>query len=194
MCDDFGPRMVLCAGCRVGVCCGDEDGESGCLDWSYVLRDENFIYYCRFCNVKGKWSSHHVRSGPDTDRVALTYLVQVDVLNEQGPQEKGNVMFQYDPAIVVVSLNWHKKRSNIGEDIHRELMTKYVDHEERVGSPFHLHKDYVTLNLSICNRLFWSSSRWTGRAGNTIQSSTAARCTRWRASLPRIPRLRCSSS
>ena len=120
--------------------------------------------------------------------------LQLLVLNEQGPQEKGNVMFRYDPAIVVVSLNWHEKRSNISEDIHRKLMTKYVDHEERVGSPFHLHKDYVTLTLSICNRLFWSSSRWTGRAGNTIQSSTAARCTRWRASLPCIPRLRCSSS
>ena len=45
-------------------------------------------------------------------------------------------MFRYDPAVVVVSLNWHEKRSDVGEQIHTEIAAKYVDHEERVRVQF----------------------------------------------------------
>ena len=60
VCDDFGGTIVLCAGCRVGVCTGSHDGLSRCLAWSAELEDENLIYYCRFCSEAGSSSAFDV--------------------------------------------------------------------------------------------------------------------------------------
>ena len=39
--------MVLCAGCRVAVCCGTaDDTDSGCLEYDEAIEDDDFVYYC----------------------------------------------------------------------------------------------------------------------------------------------------
>lgn len=60
---------------------------------------------------------------------------QVDERHVDWPK-KDAVMFRNDPAVVVVSLNWWEKASDIGADIHRQIATKYVDHEDRVRVRF----------------------------------------------------------
>ena len=56
MCCDYGPYMILCAGCRVAVCSGGAISEIGCLKWEPFIEDPEFIYYCPFCvsSMQGK--------------------------------------------------------------------------------------------------------------------------------------------
>lgn len=57
VCNDFGGTMVLCAGCRVAVCSGTaDDTDSGCLEYDEAIEDDDFVYYCRFCNERGNVS------------------------------------------------------------------------------------------------------------------------------------------
>lgn len=56
--------MVLCAGCRVGVCCGTRHGEKGCLESSPALQSPYLIYYCRFCVSAGESSDFDVSLTP----------------------------------------------------------------------------------------------------------------------------------
>ena len=51
MCSDFGPYMIMCAGCRIAVCSGGATSELGCLEWKPHIESPDFIYYCPFCVI-----------------------------------------------------------------------------------------------------------------------------------------------
>ena len=133
VCDDFSGTLVLCAGCRVGVCTANNGGLSGCLAGSVELEDDNLIYYCRFCSEAGAVSDFDV--GIVTfqrviGRVAY-HIRQLKERNEDWP-DKQDVLFRCDPGVIVVSMNWHEKQMEIGESIHHHMAMKYTDHEDRV--------------------------------------------------------------
>ena len=67
--------MVLCAGCRMTACCGSDTGDmTGCLEYDEAMEEDDFVYYCRFCNETGKWSDFHVRLNVLPRRAPLGYL------------------------------------------------------------------------------------------------------------------------
>jgi hypothetical protein len=50
--------LLLCAGCRVGVCIQDfDDVHMGCLEPSTLPQEDDFIYYCPFCCAREKKTS-----------------------------------------------------------------------------------------------------------------------------------------
>jgi len=50
VCTDFPDSMlVLCAGCRVGMCCTSLESSRGCVEWSVEIKSPDFIFYCHFC-------------------------------------------------------------------------------------------------------------------------------------------------
>jgi hypothetical protein len=53
-CKDFGECLVLCAGCRVGVCTNTDESSNGCLDWDPIIDDPNFVFYCPLCAMAAK--------------------------------------------------------------------------------------------------------------------------------------------
>lgn len=61
----------------------------------------------------------------------LIVSFQLRERNEDWP-EKPHVLFRCDPAVIVVSLNWHEKKTEVGESIYHHLAMKYTDHEEHV--------------------------------------------------------------
>lgn len=52
LCNDFPELLLLCAGCRVGVCMSDRGSKAGCLKWyPNATKQDNFIFYCPFCAI-----------------------------------------------------------------------------------------------------------------------------------------------
>jgi hypothetical protein len=52
--------MLLCAGCRVAACCGSGSDTTGCLEYDEAFEEDDFVYYCQYCNVRNKWSTAEV--------------------------------------------------------------------------------------------------------------------------------------
>ena len=53
-CKDFGEILVLCAGCRVGVCVTPPGLSTGCLFWGPSIDDDDFVFYCPICATAAK--------------------------------------------------------------------------------------------------------------------------------------------
>ena len=52
LCRDFAIVLVLCAGCRVGICAANEHSPTACLAWSLEIQNPDFVYYCPYCAAK----------------------------------------------------------------------------------------------------------------------------------------------
>lgn len=48
-CFDFADILLLCAGCRVGVCSTSPISSRGCALWDEKIDDSDFIFYCPDC-------------------------------------------------------------------------------------------------------------------------------------------------
>ena len=121
VCSEFSGTLVLCAGCRVAVCCGTEDATTGCLYWSPAIRTLDFIYYCRFCQFQRKEGTPPMGS-PIAER------------NQDWPS-KWVVFFRYNPAVVVVSMNHSRQNVTFRKGLQHLLALHYTDHEDLVCYP-----------------------------------------------------------
>lgn len=83
-CNDFGGTMLLCAGCRVTACCGGDNDSTGCLEFDSAFEDNDFVYYCQYCNVKGNWSTIEVRV---TASQMLCYPFPIASITDQRAQQ-----------------------------------------------------------------------------------------------------------
>ena len=52
-CNDFGEFLVLCAGCRVGICLSSTDHPTGCLEWNPSVDNPDLVFHCPYC-AKGR--------------------------------------------------------------------------------------------------------------------------------------------
>jgi hypothetical protein len=53
ICGDRNLDLLLCAGCRVGVCIQDIDNvHLGCLEPSALTYEGDFVFYCPFCCLR----------------------------------------------------------------------------------------------------------------------------------------------
>lgn len=55
LCNNYGGFLILCAGCRVGICATSPDSPSGCLTWKPIVEDPKFIFYCPWCSKGRKY-------------------------------------------------------------------------------------------------------------------------------------------
>jgi len=49
ICFDFGQTLLLCAGCRVGVCVTSPVSHIGCAVWHPGIHNNDFVYHCPWC-------------------------------------------------------------------------------------------------------------------------------------------------
>ena len=130
LCNDYGKTLVLCAGCRTGVCCSDTESDVGCLQWEPVLNTPEFVFYCPYCSYAKRrkpavsptdwW---HV-PGLDIECVAICRL--------ELPR-MWNVWFRYDPPVIVIGVTWHQTREPFTEYFHRRLALSYYDDTDLVS-------------------------------------------------------------
>jgi hypothetical protein len=52
LCNDIGSILVLCSGCRVGICLLTHQTVYGCLRWQEGIENDDFIFLCPFCAWK----------------------------------------------------------------------------------------------------------------------------------------------
>ena len=82
--------------------------------------------------VNGRTFTYVSTSFPDVPLLDTYYIPwQVDEHNKSWPGKR-NVLFRSDPAVVVVSLNWHLRATAFGKTVYQHLAMKYKDHEQRV--------------------------------------------------------------
>ena len=56
ICFDFGEALLLCTGCRIGVCtAANPDSMKGCAVWDPKIEDDDFIFFCPYCVQSQKW-------------------------------------------------------------------------------------------------------------------------------------------
>ena len=51
LCKEFGRTLILCAGCRVGICSMSKVSHAGCLRWNPAIERSDFVFYCPFCSA-----------------------------------------------------------------------------------------------------------------------------------------------
>jgi hypothetical protein len=56
ICYDFAEILLLCSGCRVGLCTGSETSPNGCVVWAPTLTQDDFVFLCPYCMNPGKQS------------------------------------------------------------------------------------------------------------------------------------------
>lgn len=69
-------------------------------------------------------------------------LPQIQERNTGWPR-KPDVLFRCDPAVIVVSLNWHLRATSFGKAVYQHLAMKYKDHEDRVRFYSNLFSRYT---------------------------------------------------
>ena len=103
LCNDFEEYLILCAGCRVGMCSMSSESNIGCLIWSSLVNDEDFVYYCPFCTKRTKVGGV-VCILKVISCSNLTSCPQLP-LHKEVPHKK-RIWFQYDPAVLIVAATW----------------------------------------------------------------------------------------
>lgn len=55
LCKDRNTALLLCAGCRMGICVQDLDSvHTGCLKPSPAVQKDDFVFFCPFCCRRNK--------------------------------------------------------------------------------------------------------------------------------------------
>jgi hypothetical protein len=103
ICSDFGNHMVLCAGCRVGICTTTATVLTGCMNWSAIIEEDDFVFFCPFCARSKKVACqvcpvHHLFTS-EFDLVLLafprsgttTHFRHMVSLRSPGAPDRGNV-------------------------------------------------------------------------------------------------------
>ena len=57
---------------------------------------------------------------------------QLRLVDQESVQEKRNVLFRYDPPILIVGATWHEKPVGLVESLYLSLKQAYAGHEDWV--------------------------------------------------------------
>ncbi|KAF9784726.1 hypothetical protein BJ322DRAFT_1021414 [Thelephora terrestris] len=106
-CNDFGEYLILCAGCRVGICSTSQDINTGCLQWKPIVDSPEFIFYCLYCR----------RSNKDTCLLSM----------RKEPPHAFSVWFCYDPPVLLIGATWHETEFLFVTLLHHALAMSYYD-------------------------------------------------------------------
>jgi len=50
-CFDFAVCLLLCVGCRCGICVNTPQTSRGCAIWQECIEDDDFVFHCKRCTV-----------------------------------------------------------------------------------------------------------------------------------------------
>lgn len=58
---------------------------------------------------------------------------QVGIDNPDGLPEKSELLFRYDPAVLIIHIRWHETKTSFGKIVRDLLGLGYAGNEESVG-------------------------------------------------------------
>ena len=59
-------------------------------------------------------------------------VFQLRLVDQDSTQEMRNVLYRYDPPVLIVGATWHEKPVAYVESLYRDLQQVYVGHEDNV--------------------------------------------------------------
>ncbi|KAF9646686.1 hypothetical protein BDM02DRAFT_3188658 [Thelephora ganbajun] len=113
-CYDFRETPVLCAGCRVGLCSAGLGSMRGCIVWDPRIRTDDFIFFCPYC----------IKSQKRPCSIRLAEPTKVP--------ERWSILFRYDPAVLIVSIQWLQNAHSFGKLLRDRLCLSYANNEESI--------------------------------------------------------------
>lgn len=125
LCTDFAQTAILCAECRVAICCTSPDSSGGCLEWDPIIERDDFVFHCPFCARAAKKRclvSAKLFSHKWSLRSALPFQL---ALRENSLPERDSIWFRYDPPVIVVAVTWHATTARFGRFAYDRLAFGY---------------------------------------------------------------------
>ncbi|KAF9781086.1 hypothetical protein BJ322DRAFT_1023203 [Thelephora terrestris] len=110
VCGDFGHNLVLCAGCKMGVCTTTAETHTGCFSWDPKIERSDFVFYCPYCAK----ASHKA----------------CELKLRRTMSDKRDVFLRYDPPVLIVATTWHETKIPYGRMLRDALLRMYVGEEE----------------------------------------------------------------
>ena|ERR1700753_964488 len=94
-----------------------------------------------FAEMRRRYQSRYVPAHAVITHTTYLRSPQVEESNDSGWDRKGAISFRYDPAVLIVSLNFSMAhgRATFGRCLHQQMSLKYFGHEDLVGLSFKLH-------------------------------------------------------
>ena len=121
----------------------------------------------------------------------LTHLhPQLQLIDRDSMEEQRNVLFRYDPPVLIVGATWHQKRVPFVESLFLLMQQAYFGHEDLVSSTFLWHMGNF---IEVVHRLCWLASDWTVPGTNQRRGRNLSPTLRCRPSSPGIHSPRSSS-
>lgn len=127
--------LVLCTGCRIGVCVETKGYGGGCFGWDGKILKEDFVFYCPFC-ASATDDPCKVLIGLFGIRT-LSHLIRSQLIPRTGVTipAKSTVWFRYDPPTLIVAITWHGTQAKFGRFFHERLALSYYNKAEWVSRP-----------------------------------------------------------
>jgi hypothetical protein len=136
-CNDFATIIVLCTGCRVGICVRSQQVlESACLEWDEMITRPDFVFYCPYC-------CHSTGNTCAVGHPAIAHLQQSGftfpqlTFRDKNKPKKDCLWFRYDPPVLIVAFTWHETKVKFGRYLQRHLAYGYQH------SPGHVSVDVI---------------------------------------------------
>lgn len=133
LCNDFGSMLVLCCGCRVGMCVKTHETGLGCFGWSEEIEKDSFVFYCICCAwAKVGECPVSTRMPPTNPAIDTIEFPQLILAGRRGRVDRRNILFRYDPPVLIVGATWHQKTVAYAGSLYRDLQQAYFGHEDYV--------------------------------------------------------------
>ena len=62
----------------------------------------------------------------------IQFSCQLHLTDPEGVPDRRQVLYRYDPPVLLVSLTWHEKRTGFGHFLYQGMLLNYADSEEYV--------------------------------------------------------------
>ena len=134
-CGGFGQVLVLCTGCRVGMCVKNTQTLLGCVEWMPELDGEDFVFCCPFCAREKGIQCNVCGLVSRPLRCFILYLLQLRLCDQESKRDKIEVLFRYDPPVILVGCTWHETRVRFLDSLYQHLAMSYNHHQEYVCIP-----------------------------------------------------------
>ena len=132
LCSDIRPILVLCVGCRVGICMASPGSTSACLKWCRDVEErEDFIFECPYC-ARARGQAFKV-STVFSNCVTSDHLPQFFYTSQTKAKEKDEVWFCQDSPVLLISAAWHQKEFRFVKMLHGAFNLAYHNPNSSVG-------------------------------------------------------------
>ena len=140
-CTDRDADILLCAGCRVGMCVQNVDERhSGCLEPHPAQRREDFVFFCPYCCRRTRQKFPVSAEFPPRD--LQVNFQQFAFTTNNAPPSKHSLFYRYDPPVLIVNLTLGNDAGDAIGSILPEMKKWYRGNDKAVSyhaSTWHSH-------------------------------------------------------